>query len=74
VSAVVISELEQLVPDVINMLSASEAAELAVVAGLVEALGKALVDAIEAKNFDEKSAIAASDVAALDALRLRFPK
>ena len=71
----IVSQLEVLIPDAINMLVAYEAPELATLAALVEALGKAIVD--ELQNGDKlgpSAEVIAADTAALTALRLRFPK
>lgn len=74
-SSVLVAELEQIVPDLINMLVALDAPELATVAVLVEKLGVALADELaNGEKIGAAQAVQAADTAALVALRLRFKK
>ena len=71
----IVSQLEELIPAAINMLVAYEAPELATLATLVEALGKALVDELaNATKLGPEAEVLAADAAALTALRLRFAR
>ncbi len=67
-----VQQFEQIVPDLINMVVALEAPELAVVAKLVEALGVAVTEQIASGRVDLRDGILAADAAALAALHLKF--